>query len=478
ATAGKQKLSEAFPHGLPYKEPGPLLRTRGSNWVYQPDPELYAILRDTTRSHHKDFFRGLRDKSTIPMYLFLCGAGTGKSRNAQEFHRSLISCLAEEDKELKVMIENAWVFHVGFENGSSHLEMESDPLQAIGIRMLLQLLPDNNLDEIMQDYEEPHPIDVLRLVARHTGQNLKSATVVLVVDGLQSYMENPNDGQKKDSAFYRVLTNIVDLAIREVFMIACCTATVTSPVDQVLVSAHRKRVTLPVASLQPPHIDNDGSIVPVFDENDHVTKVLVSDCGGHGRALECLQQALDGAGRDYNVDSVMNQMHAGIKDLYSEAISIPPSTVEAMARAILTRTRLDPDIKLPGTNKKPGELAIPGLVRYEQPQGLGCGGYLTAPYIWVWYLSYQPNEHADPLLKNWDFSDYSEIKSKVDPRSPPGAQFWQHFEHFVATFRCLKSRVLRDNKLTRTSVIHAGARLRGDIEFEDRHLELEFPLLK
>lgn len=150
----------------------------------------------------------------------------------------------------------------------------------------------------------------------------------------------------------------------------------------------------------------------------------------------------DGAGKDYNVDSVMDQLHAEIRHLYSEAISIPSSTAEAMARAILTRARLDPDIEVEGTNKRPGELAIPGLVRYEQPNGLGTRGYLTAPYIWLWYLSCQPNGHSVPLLTNWGFSDYSEIKSKVDPRSPPGAGFWRHFEHFVATFRCLKSRVL------------------------------------
>lgn len=81
---------------------------------------------------------------------------------------------------------------------------------------------------------------------------------------LQSNMENPNDDQKKDSAFYQALTNIGDLAFRDVFLIACCTATVTSPVDQVLASTHGKRVTLPVASLEPPYNDSDGSSLPVF----------------------------------------------------------------------------------------------------------------------------------------------------------------------------------------------------------------------
>ncbi|KAI1302690.1 hypothetical protein EDD11_005566 [Mortierella claussenii] len=458
---------------LPYQPPGPLLRTTGVNWMYQPDPKLYDTLRHAIKDHYFDFVQGLRDKATIPLYLFLCGAGTGKSRNAQEFYKSATSCLAEEgDQELRNRIRHAWVFHVSLENGTSPVGTEGHPINAIANRMLAQLLPDKRLYSIMQDYENLHPMDVLELVARNTGQDLRTATVILVVDGLQSFMKEPDDGNNKESAFYSALTNIGDLALQDVFLIACCTATVTSPVDKALASTHRKRVMLPIASLEPPRTSQDGLPMPVFDEDDHIIKVLVGDCGGHGRALESLQLAIRAQGEDYNVDSLMNSLHLKLQDLYSEAISIPSSTVQAMARAILTRARLEPDKPLPGTGKLPGELAIPGLVRYQQPDGLGTGGYLVAPYIWVWLFSYQPKEGADPLLMNWRFSDYSDLKSKMDPRSPPAAQFWQHFEHFVATFRCLKSRVLEDGKATRMSAIHTGARLNGDIRFTNHHLKM------
>jgi hypothetical protein len=119
------------------------------NWVYQPHPELYDTLRDAIRSHHDYFIRGFRDKSTMPLYLFLCGDGTGRSRNAQEFHQSLVSCLAEEDKELKDKIEKAWVFHVSLENCTSPEITEPDPIKAIGIRKLSQHLPDKALHEVM-----------------------------------------------------------------------------------------------------------------------------------------------------------------------------------------------------------------------------------------------------------------------------------------------------------------------------------------
>ncbi|KAG0350780.1 hypothetical protein BG005_009679, partial [Podila minutissima] len=257
---------------------------------------------------------------TMPLYLFLSGAGTGKSRNAQEFHQSALNCLTEEDDpDLRDGIGKAWVFHVTLENGTSPSTKElRDPIRAIGSRMLLQLLPDKELYHVQEDYEEPHPRQVLDLVARYFNQDLKSAKVILVVDGLQSFMTDPKDGRDKDSAFYRALTSIGDLALGEVFLMACCTATVTSPVEETLAFTHRNRVVLPVASLKSPHIEKDGLSMAVFDEQDHIIKVLVSDCGGHGRALECLQEVVKTRGND-NVESLMNGLYYKLQGYYSEA---------------------------------------------------------------------------------------------------------------------------------------------------------------
>ncbi|KAF9343633.1 hypothetical protein BGX26_005433, partial [Mortierella sp. AD094] len=133
---------------------------------------------------------------------------------------------------------------------------------------------------------------VLRLISQHTNTPLESATVILVIDGLQSFIDGPNDGQNRDSKFYRALTNIADLALGDVFLITCCTATVSTPVDRALAFTHRKRVVLPVASLNPPFILQSGTRVLVFDMDDHITKVLMGDCGGRGRALESLQETL------------------------------------------------------------------------------------------------------------------------------------------------------------------------------------------
>ncbi|KAF9142525.1 hypothetical protein BGX20_007232, partial [Mortierella sp. AD010] len=171
---------------LPYQAPNPLLHTSGSSWKYQPDPKLYKILRKTIKEHHTNFIRGERDKLYMPLYLFLCGAGTGKSRNAQEFHKSAFECLSgegQDEQELRNKIKNAWVFHISLENGTSPLPEETNPLEAIGNRMLLQLLPSKELYKIIRDYNQPHPMDVLDLVIKSTGQTLETATVIIVVDG-------------------------------------------------------------------------------------------------------------------------------------------------------------------------------------------------------------------------------------------------------------------------------------------------------
>ncbi|KAF9321817.1 hypothetical protein BG003_010841 [Podila horticola] len=207
--------------GLSYRRPAPQLRTTGMNWTYQPDPELYDTLREEIKDHYRDFSRGLIDKSTIPLYLFLGGAGTGKSRNAQEFHQPAISCLTEEDRDLRNKIKHAWVFHVSFEKGTSPWVKETDHIKAIGKRMLLQLLPDMRLRDVMQSYEEVHPMRVLDLVARGTGQDLRSATVILIVDGLQSFMTGPKDGHNKYSTFYRALTNSYAIHSSETGRLAC-----------------------------------------------------------------------------------------------------------------------------------------------------------------------------------------------------------------------------------------------------------------
>jgi hypothetical protein len=130
--------------------------------VFTPEPgpplELPAIPRTKpenlyVKSHFDNVKVGNYDKTEIPLCLLLSGTGTGKSRNAAEFHKTVLNWFNGEYNvegetyfepypEIVTRLTDPFVFHVSFENGSSpEPGEESNPFQAIGSRMLLQLLP-------------------------------------------------------------------------------------------------------------------------------------------------------------------------------------------------------------------------------------------------------------------------------------------------------------------------------------------------
>ncbi|KAF9409162.1 hypothetical protein BGZ76_005728, partial [Entomortierella beljakovae] len=187
--------------GLEIKPPKPLLGTSGASWEYQASGALLRTMKDEIEAHFASFKAGHIDKSTMPMYLFLSGSGTGKSRNASEFHNAAIQCIGHTNDELRRRLETAWVFHVSLENGFSLQPLENDPLKAIGSRMLYQLLSDNGmeLEQVLRDYFAPDPIDVLNLVARFHHEDLCNSTVILVIDGLQELMVDYQDALRPDS---------------------------------------------------------------------------------------------------------------------------------------------------------------------------------------------------------------------------------------------------------------------------------------
>ncbi|GBC15446.2 crinkler (CRN) family protein, putative [Rhizophagus irregularis DAOM 181602=DAOM 197198] len=419
----KINIADAFPQGLLYLKPEPLLRTSGANWEYQPDPTLKEILQKTIREHFDAFLKGDFDKTNIPIYLFLSGAGTGKSRNANEFQQTAISSVSK-DKDLLARIKDAYVFNVSYENGTA-LRPREDPFLAIGTRMLFQLLREEmDFDEVRLTYEPPSPMSVLSLVAKYRNRDLKDITVILIVDAMQQLMLSTDDGLNKDSDFYRTMSSIGDLGLKKIFLLPCITCTIATSVEKALQFSHRKRAYLPVPSMKPPTYrqGNKGS-----------------------RSSE-------------------------LTDRYVEALQNTGRDARAIARAVLTRTLLDVDKPVPRTEKNPDEYIHSGLIRFERKHEAQTG-YFTAPYIWLWMLVEKSHEWGDSILRDWAFSDYKELREFM---SSPGSKPWQGFERFVATFRCLKSTILDENEPTTISEVHAGALLNGDLQFINHHLQLEY----
>ncbi|CAG8447029.1 967_t:CDS:2, partial [Acaulospora colombiana] len=357
---------------------------------------------------------------------------------------------AQEDEELLTRIKEAWVFLVSFENGFGLRTNESDTYFAIGSRMLFQLLREKMMfPEITNKYEPPDPLDVVKLIAKHHNRNLKNVTVILVVDGMQQLMLNNDDGLKSDSSFYKTLTSVADLAFNGIFVIPVCTSTITGPIDGMLRYSQRKRIYLPVTSLQPPNYRQGDSLVPVF-KNDEITSILVEDCGGHGRALEVLNDCLVGLNiEECNVNTLMNDLRSKLTEKYRNSILASAGDARPIARAILTRRILNRYKPVPKTNKTPDEFAGGGLIRFEQIEN-SPKGYLTAPYIWLWIFVEISQHQGDSILRDWEFADYEEQRALLNP-----------------------SAVIEEDELITISDVHAGARLNGDIQFKNHNLRPE-----
>src|SRR5215469_10700057 len=146
--------------------------------------------------------------------------------------------------------------------------------------------------------------------------------------------------------------------------------------------------------------------------------------------------------------------------------------LQSIVRAIFTHRCLAADENLPNTDKKPDQVASPGLIRFTRLGG-STSGFLTAPYIWIWMLAESDGKGGKSLLPHWLFDDYDEHLSIGDKTLPAGSLSWENFERFNAFFRCIKSSTLNEGELTKISEIHYGARLNGDVEFRNHHLRLD-----
>ena len=92
---------------------------------------------------------------------------------------------------------------------------------------------------------------------------------------------------------------------------------------QFLASSHRDRVCLPLKSLDPPHTVKKQNRVPVFDLSDRLVWLVVSDCGGHARALEALDSVIDGKKVvQVGVDNILQRVQQKLENNYIEAINL------------------------------------------------------------------------------------------------------------------------------------------------------------
>jgi hypothetical protein len=456
------------------------------NWTFQPHPELYEILATNVLNHYVRYKSDEIDKTYIPAYFYLGGAGTGKSRHGLEFASSLKEAITLRSQhplhdELAQRLKKPFIFHVSFENGTPlTTEEKSNPWNAIGTRMLHQLLG-KPIDDIRDQYVAD-PAAVFRLVAMAQKVDLyDDFTGILVVDGIHNAITEPDDGRNKNSTFYGLLAQIGGLSLmlrdpsetkegtlREApFIMTCVTATCFGPIQRFLADSHRKRVYLPLNRLQPPTWKNNNSLV--FNDSP-ITRLLVNDVGGHARAIELIADELakHENGAQPNIADLANDIYAGLRDRYSEALFLLDDHTLPIAQCILSRRQIRLQDKIPGSDLKWEDVVSSGLIWFERAKtnyNYGTRGYLVAPYIWLWMLArLPPSENTERLcrfLRTWKFNDYEELlQLKTDQESPS----WQSFEVFCCSFRILRSLGFEDGQEVPLKLLHSGCKLRDDQE--------------
>ncbi|KAF8447002.1 hypothetical protein BGX38DRAFT_608604 [Terfezia claveryi] len=277
-------------------------------------------------------------------------------------------------------LQEARVFHIVLENGTSYTKLEGqNPDEILGARILLQV---KGLDSLRAVYKKEIPtIDILKAIARSDGKNFKEEwAAILLVDGLQHLLD------------------------RDV-IIACVTGTVYSPLDSYYNISKQQLIELPVSELYSPYVvlrtETDETRVPVLNEENEIIKLLVSDCGGHGRLLETLYTVrVEAAGKNSaqmhydilplslatsNIDRVVRRTMEIIQNRYCDAIRFNSLEQTAIFRCIFSWRRLMKSENIPGTTLSLEILIGRGLFRFVQ-DGAEYFGYLETPYSWMLLL--------------------------------------------------------------------------------------------
>jgi hypothetical protein len=397
--------------------PRPLLNSSGKDWVFQPHPNLYKTLAPNVLEHFTAYKNNNVDKVYAPIYFYLGGAGTGKSRHGSEFassvqeairlhaelHAELHTELHIDDdhcnlcdlyNELAQRLKTAFVFHVSFENGTSLApEEKSDPLDAIGVRMLAQLL-DKDVETISSQYvASPHTI--FELVAAAEDVDLyDDFTGILVVDGIQNALTRDGDRNDKEGGRYAFLNQIGDLSLmsryskegklrQTPFIMTCVTATYFGPADQFFTQVHCRRVYLPLNQLD--MLSWKKTNLKVFND-DPGTRLLVKDVGGHAQAIEAIADELaryPNGCQQPNITELANAVLSKLKDRYGEIVNIIGDDVPPIVQCILSRQRIRLRGFIPGSKLRWEHIIAPGLLWFEKVPGLRkqlrCSGVPCRP---------------------------------------------------------------------------------------------------
>ncbi|GMF23225.1 unnamed protein product [Phytophthora lilii] len=274
---------------------------------------------------------------------------------------------------------------------------------------------------------------VLEFVAKlKKMQDVEDMTVIFCVDGLQ-HVENDD---------FCTLSRIVKaiccfLNSSRVFTVWVCSATAERSVSEVLGKCTQQRVYL----LLPPLRGHE-----IITPKTEMEKQLVDDMGGHGRALEILQEVLEKhrkvALADVDPAIIVADVYRELENrcnIFDTSFFSDPTNCQEVLTGILSRRKYY-QFELIGqhTNMTVDWLQNIGFIRYTPDKRLEC------PFIILMMLMKSiPKKPGDE-----DYAD-NQIKRL--------ALGWQPFEQFVAFHRRVKSIAFSGYPVL-LSAFHAGAR--------------------
>jgi hypothetical protein len=426
-------LAKVFKYA--YKEPKRLCQSYGSKWKYQ---WIAGDVFSGPLQIHFDSWKNLStDKSTHPLILALSGPGTGKSRFLDELPDLLTNYSI--GREFHELIKGAYVCKVTFENGTSGVVEGKSAGWQIAVRMMYQLLADpppfDNFKESLKGKNDLSIGDVIQLLSSLTEVPMKDLCVILLIDGLQHLPHTPGS---KTSMLYEALTSVSNvLNSCTAFVIAAVSATISDPFDVFLASSAQRRILV-----RPPRLD--------FRYDEVVKNLLATDMGGHGRALECLDQVLSSSNDDtFSFQDVVSKVVQNLKDVYEETLF---SNQFAIIKACIGRIRFEKKTdRIPGSIYSVDQVLSMGLFRYDAELGL-----LEVPNI---FLELQGNK--------WWRTSYASMDHTINPDEYPlSIQTWQHWEDINARFRCFKSILFSESE--------ASSQSSGYVQLGDLHLGAKF----
>ena len=213
-----------------------------------------------------------------------------------------------KDAHLSARLSNAYTFNISFENGTKTMVSDSGELE-IGTRMMFQLRRDGIASWGAFSKEKTNqclPDKVIASLAEAEGKRLEDMTVIILVDGIQ---ELPHKNGDKNSMMKATIDSVVQvLNSAPFFCIVAVAGTFYGNVADVLASSPQMRVYLTPPSL-------DGHMI--IKSTDLLVRQLIDDMGGHGRALEALDQELKRVDiTTCSASTFMNNIRASLEQKY------------------------------------------------------------------------------------------------------------------------------------------------------------------